>query len=125
MTTATVTEAEAATTNGCGPCSHAEAHGWWGATLGKARTHCRSCHRSWRSLREAHCAGCCRHFADPAAFDAHRVDGQCVAPETVTRRDGQPRYKVLDGPYGTTYDLIGRAPDPALLARLRGLSSPP
>lgn len=108
----------------CGPCTHAREHGWWGPTLGSAVTHCRDCHRSWRSLREGHCATCCRHFADTAAHAAHLRDGECCDPATITRTDGSPRFKLVESPFGPLWDLIGRPISPEQLAKLRERSTP-
>ena len=44
---------------------------------------CGQCDARWTALTAAHCAGCHRTFAALAGFDAHRVDGACVRPETV------------------------------------------
>ena len=79
---------ERARSLGCGPCLHAVEHGHWGALPGRARTHCVHCHRSWSSLRAAHCTVCCAHFVSAAAFDRHQRDG-CLDPATAVRRDGR------------------------------------
>ena len=33
---------------------------------------CPACRLGWSSTVEAHCPGCCRHFATVQAFDAHQ-----------------------------------------------------
>ena len=125
MSTATLerSDLETATGGECAPCAHATEHGWWGPTLGKARTHCRDCHRSWRSLREGHCAACCRHFADPEAHAVHRRDSECVDPATITKADGSARFKLVETPYGTMWDIIGKPMSAAQLEKLRSRST--
>ena len=44
---------------------------------------CGRCSAQWSGTRIAHCAGCCRTFTGPSAFDAHRSVGRCVDPATV------------------------------------------
>jgi hypothetical protein len=53
----------------CPICAYAADHGSWPPD--HVGTHCRDCHRSWRGLKEAHCAACHEHFSSPAAFDRH------------------------------------------------------
>lgn len=102
---------EAAHATGCGACVHAAEHGWWG-DIAPARTHCCDCHRSWRSLLEAHCTMCHRHFFNPKAFDAHLSAGGCHDPKVVTRRDGRPRLQLTTTPYGELWRLVNYRPLP-------------
>lgn len=125
MTTLTISDADRdttpeadfadpdATAAGCAPCAHADEHGWWGHTLGTARSHCRRCHRSWRSRNEAHCTTCCAHFASPRVFDAHLTTDGCVDPAAATRRDGKPRFTTRPSPYGVTWRLAFYGDRPA------------
>ena len=95
----------AARAAGCGPCEHAALHGWWGELPHGSRTHCRDCHRSWGSAREAHCVGCCEHFASPRVADAHRRDGVCVDPATALDSKGRARFAARERPGGVTWAL--------------------
>jgi len=113
-TTASVPEGPSAGTSGdpvaCAACDHGG--GWWGTGL-PGENHCPDCHRYWNSSREGHCAGCCRHFASNAAFDAHRIGDACHDPATLTRQDGRHRFTRRDGRLGTTWVLVNyrRLPD--------------
>jgi hypothetical protein len=102
---------EAAHAAGCEPCIHAMEHGWWG-DIAPARTHCRDCHRSWRSRIEGHCTLCHSHFFNPKAFDAHLTAEGCRPPATVARRDGQPRLHPVSTPYGELWRLVNYRPLP-------------
>jgi hypothetical protein len=62
---------------------------------------CGGCHRQWHSTNEAHCATCHRHFGGVYGFDAHRRDGACVDPATLTDKAGNATQHVtqrVDGP---------------------------
>lgn len=99
----------------CPPCTHAIIFGSWGRPLHdgvKAATHCRRCHRSWRSLREAHCAVCCGHFSSNEAASFHWNDGsrgspgKHIPPEDCMRAEGKgPRYTTIETEFGPTWQL--------------------
>lgn len=62
------------------------------------------CGRRWRAFRDAHCAGCHRHFGSVHAFDIHRVGDQCSDPATITTRDQRRNaLKAVDGPDGRVW----------------------
>ena len=65
----------------CETCAYADAHGWWGP--GHQGTHCRGCHRSWTSRREAHCTVCHGHFIGDSAAELHWRHGQHRDPASV------------------------------------------
>lgn len=72
------------------------------------------CHRSWTSLAEGHCHGCCRHFANTKAFDAHLdEDAHCRDPETILRKDQRLKFIKRITTWGTTWKLAfyGQRPD--------------
>lgn len=98
-------QVEPTPTQDCGICAYSAEHGHWGPQLRPDRSHCRDCHVSWTSLREAHCRTCCAHFANPKAFDAHMFMEGCKPPETVMRRDGTPRFTTREGRAGTVWRL--------------------
>lgn len=58
----------------CAPCAYAREHGWWGPA--HRGTHCRDCHHSWTSRKEAHCTVCHEHFASVTAAEMHWCDGR-------------------------------------------------
>ena len=89
----------------CKPCEHSTQHAWWGPDLLPAKSHCRSCHRSWASLREGHCTRCCGHFSDGRAFEAHLTEDGCVSPASVVRRDGRDRFVVRARRFGVVWAL--------------------
>lgn len=99
-----------ALTDNCKLCMHAALFGHWGPLLAeiKALTHCRYCHRSWSSVKEAHCRVCCTQFASNEAASFHWVDDNHVDPLTA-RRDkkagGGPRYIEQDTPFGKVLNL--------------------
>lgn len=99
----------------CPPCTHAVIFGSWGRPLHdglRAATHCHRCHRSWRSLREAHCTVCCSHFASNEAASFHWDESGKGGPAKHThpeecRRAGTkgPRYTTIDTEFGPTWQL--------------------
>lgn len=95
----------------CSVCDYADQHGWWGPD--HRGTHCRACHRSWTSTREAHCAVCCAHFTGDTAFERHWPKGRHADPATV---GGLHR-----GPDGTWSTSETRDPDAVRerMARIR------
>lgn len=95
----------------CLPCRHAAIFGWWGNPLTKgigAVTHCKACHRSWRSLKEAHCTVCHSHFTSNEAASYHWNDktGQHMQVEECIRGEGKgPRYSATETPFGVVWGL--------------------
>lgn len=73
----------------CTVCEETDRVGW----LTQSGSHCRDCHRSWTSKKQAHCPTCCAHFSTPNLFDAHLLARGCQDPATVTRKDGTPRFR--------------------------------
>jgi hypothetical protein len=72
------------------------------------------CGARWAGIRTAHCAGTCHQtFSSPAAFDEHRVDGECHDPAT--------RNLVLTTRAG--YQVWSFPPDEEATARLRALKT--
>jgi hypothetical protein len=68
-----------------------------------SRARC-GCGREWAGLNQAHCTLCHAHFSTVAHFDAHQPSyNGCLEPGDLTDRNGQPRLKPVDGPYGTTW----------------------
>lgn len=63
----------------CLTCAYADEHGSWPPD--HRGTHCRDCHRSWTSKREAHCARCCGHFTSDTLAERHWCDGRSREPE--------------------------------------------
>ena len=57
------------------------------------------CGARWTGTSKCHCsaAGCHRLFSSINTFDRHRVNGQCVDPETimVKPRDGSPKRRAM------------------------------
>jgi hypothetical protein len=51
----------------CATCVFAREHGHWPMQ----GTHCRDCHRSWKSLSQAHCTVCHETFATNGVADLH------------------------------------------------------
>jgi hypothetical protein len=99
-----------------------------------SQTHqCQDCGRQWTAAREAHCAGCHRHFSSDSAFDMHqRLDhGPCAThpknrrqphrvcyaqsirldPATLIKADGSPRLVLTASRFGKTWARPGRRPD--------------
>lgn len=101
---------EKAMADGCRPCMHAAIFGWWGPPLKElnASTHCKRCHRSWSSIKEAHCTVCCTQFASNEAAQYHWVDDKHLDPAEA-RRDkkagGGPRYIEQESPFGPVLNL--------------------
>jgi hypothetical protein len=66
-----------------------------------------SCHcgRRWSALGEAHCAadGCHEQFSTVRHFDRHRMNGACVWPAALYRRDGQPFLRLVERAGGPTW----------------------
>ena len=87
----------------CPLCAYAGAHGWWGT--GHKGTHCRRCHRSWTSTREAHCVVCHAHFTADSAAEHHWPKGHHQDPATV-----EGLYLGSDGAWSTSAER-----DPAAL----------
>jgi hypothetical protein len=110
--TATTATATASAKTGCEICAYASQHGHWPSSS-PTRTHCRTCHRGWSSLREIHCVTCHRHFSSPSVLDYHLRTVGCVDPATVTRRDGRPRFVVRQRPHGETWYLAYYGERPA------------
>jgi hypothetical protein len=104
---------EAAEAAGCEPCKHAVLEGWWGPLPGGCRTHCSTCHRSWSSLREAHCTLCCRHFVSHKVADRHWGPDGCMDPATMLKRDGRPWFQARERPGGVTWALAFYGERPA------------
>ena len=86
----------------CSICAYADRHGWWGP--GHRGTHCRGCHRSWTSTREAHCVVCHAHFSADSAAERHWVKGQHRDPATV-----EGLYLGPDGVWSTSADRDPKA----------------
>lgn len=90
----------------CEPCTRAVEEAWFGPIDG---THCKKCHRTWSSIKEAHCPMCCRHFSSDTAAQAHKrgVDRvSCVDPSKVGPTEENPtrkRLEAFEGPSGTTW----------------------
>lgn len=51
------------------------------AALDRLPATCRTCAARWTGAEAAHCLGCCRTYADTAAYDAHRQRGTCLDPK--------------------------------------------
>lgn len=66
----------------CELCDHAAEHGAWPPE--HRGTHCRVCHRSWRSLVEAHCTICHLHFSTDNTATVHEP---FCHPDTDTARE--------------------------------------
>lgn len=99
----------------CGTCEYGAKHGWWGQQT-PAPNHCGDCHRFWRSANEGHCAQCCQHFTNTAAFDAHIDNDSCLDPATVTRMDGRPRLVCRESAFGPIWALVNYRPKPDFAA---------
>jgi len=72
--------------NDCTVCAHARAEGWYG--LPQGTTHCRDCHRTFRS-HQHHCTRCHETFNGERAADRHNPKGGlsvCHAPERKSLR---------------------------------------
>lgn len=103
----------------CDLCVNARDTGYWGRS---DVTHCRDCGRTWsRTARDAHCAGCHRHFSGTKAFDEH-VKGSVPgkrSSETVHSDPPNDRYVLVqDHPTGPTW--MSRL-NPAFLSRMEAL----
>lgn len=65
--------------------------------------YCAGCGHTWTALGAAHCARCHRTFSTARLFDLHRSargdHGTCLAPDTITSRDGAPVMTLRDGMY--------------------------
>lgn len=72
--------------------------------------HCGTCNIEWKSLAEAHCPSCCRHFSSDTSFDLHLQDDRCLAPAAVKKRDGSPVLVKLDRE--REYAVWGQPPPP-------------
>lgn len=75
----------------CGICERSRREGWNGLPAGT--WHCRDCHLTIASRKEAHCATCCEHFATPKAFDFHLSSTGCADPAEV--RDTKDRERLI------------------------------
>jgi len=73
-----------------------------------------SCGRRWRSLAEAHCPTCHRHFSTAAGFDMHRRDGRCVDPVELVGRRAMRLTERVGGPVWVR--LYDRAPEGGAVA---------
>lgn len=105
----------------CTTCNYANEHGWWGDSR---ITHCRDCHRTWSSLRQAHCRGrnhqgrrCCEHFASATGSDYHQATGEaeqvlCLPPATVLDSEGRPRYVAVRGVWHLSRHRDGAPAEP-------------
>ncbi len=94
--------------DGCSPCVHATIFGWWGYPLLrdlKAHTHCKTCHRSWRGVKEAHCTVCHQQFASNEAAGKHWVNDQHVRPSEVVGQSKTPRFCATDSEFGPVWTL--------------------
>lgn len=89
----------------CGPCGHNRKFGWNGGG-----SHCRDCHRSWTSKREAHCATCHNHFSNPGNFDIHRTGTGCIPPADVKTKTGKPKLRILVRALGPVWVSTGERP---------------
>lgn len=92
----------------CRPCIHATLFGWWGYPLLRdlnAHTHCKTCHRSWRGIKEAHCTVCHEQFASNEAAGKHWVDDKHIHPSEVKGRDGKPRFCATEDEFGVVWTL--------------------
>lgn len=92
----------------CGTCAYAVVHGWWGPD--HQGTHCRGCHRSWRSRREAHCATCHAHFTSPSAFGLHLTSRGCVDPATLRAKSGALVLVEQERAHGVVWACFGERP---------------
>lgn len=74
----------------CQVCDFAKINGYFGNYPNpRDKTHCSTCHRSWRSMIESHCTACHNHFSNDRAFLRHQNSEGCVDPETKTNRAGE------------------------------------
>lgn len=79
----------------CDICAYAAEHGSWPPS--HRGTHCHDCHRSWTSLKEAHCTVCHEHFSTDGHAQSHRgPHGYCIPPGDVLRIDGEARMRLTD-----------------------------
>ena len=71
---------------------------------------CNGCNNRWSGVTACHCAGCHRTFTSLAAFDIHRIGGQCNDPTTQLDRSGDPRLVPVDKLYWSGWRLPGELP---------------
>lgn len=97
----------------CEPCAYSAINHSWGPSLAPFKTHCKKCHRSWRSLREGHCASCCAHFVNADISGYHFAGAKCTPPNEVKRRDGKARYAARETPQGDVFKVAyyGESPN--------------
>jgi hypothetical protein len=81
----------------CSICEYAAEHAAWPPD--HQGTHCRDCHRSWTSKREAHCVTCHEHFGSNNAADQHWLNGRHVHPDDLPPKKDEvsPRLVKRDG----------------------------
>lgn len=90
----------------CPVCIHCITEGWTGIP----GSHCRTCGREWGpNGNEQHCTGCHRNFSTIAVADKHRVEGECMDPESLLDKAGRPVFGWRDSERGRTY--TGPAPE--------------
>ncbi len=67
------------------------------------------CGRIWRGHASAHCPTCHNHFTSDRAFDAHLASpdspNPCYPPETLIRKDGEPRFLLVQRAHGPVWML--------------------
>jgi hypothetical protein len=82
--------------------------------------HCAGCGRNWTAAREAHCTMCHRHFSSTRWFDDHklapRFDGGrsgCRDPLSipVSRRDSNPKFRIMETAWGEMYVSAAERPE--------------
>ena len=61
-----------------------------GAPVNRRRWISHACGARWIRPGACHCAGCHETFTGISAFDAHRRDGKCHDPATLTNSKGRP-----------------------------------
>lgn len=56
-----------------------------------------ACGARWVQVasRTGHCCGCHQTFASEKFFEAHRLDGTCLDPATILKKDGTPRFETF------------------------------
>lgn len=69
------------------------------------------CGRIWDASGEAHCAECHQQFTSDSGFEAHRRDGICQDPATLTRVKSNKRvFAPADRASGDTWKLADDRP---------------